>query len=87
MSKVSEVKASQGYTEELNTCGKCAFFKFEKVLPAWMAEANANPDRMRFADGAYTVEDHGVEKNLRCDIGKFKVKKMGTCLKFWPKPV
>ena len=33
----------------------------------------------------YTLERHGEEKNFRCGIGGFAVKKTATCVKHTPK--
>ena len=90
MSKQSEAQAAQGYVAkpEPSTCINCAHFKSERVLPSWMVRDNVAgkkpwpgfgeknpPDR-------YTVEVNGVEKNMRCGVGGFAVKKTATCNEF-----
>ncbi len=75
MSKQSEAKERQQYTPKLipGVCGNCEHMTCEKRLPDWMADENkARP-------GRYTVEQHGLIKDLRCGIGGFAVKKMGSC--------
>lgn len=66
MSKQSEAKRAQGYVAKAipQTCGNCAHFQFERV--------NVNADRPQY-------EEYWEDKNLRCGIGGFAVKKMGTC--------
>ena len=81
MSKQSEAKDRQGYVAKVipSTCSNCAHFHSELALPSWMAERNSI-----YASSTgyspYTVERHGIESNLRCNIGGFAVKKMGGCL-------
>jgi hypothetical protein len=68
MSKQSEAKARQGYVSKavLQVCRNCASFKFDS--------------------GFHNEDLHGKrfpkEFNLRCEIGGFAVKKMGTCDEF-----
>lgn len=78
MSKVSEAKKAQEYTpkHQPGVCGRCKYMTFEVQLPDWMEEKNkANP-------GRYTVAEYGIEKNRRCAVGGFTVKKMGSCNTF-----
>lgn len=35
----------------------------------------------------FTIEVHGVEKELRCSLGRFPVQKTACCPKFTPKEV
>lgn len=79
MSKQSEARAAQQYVASpvLPTCGNCANFCSDKKLPAWMER-----DKKSYDGTPYTVEAHGVETNLRCGIGGFAVKKMGSCTQF-----
>lgn len=72
MSKQSEAKASQNYIPKAHNCGDCANLKMDLVLPAWMREQNAK-EPGRWGD------DRACEKNIRCGIGGFVVKKMGSC--------
>lgn len=78
MSKQSEAKASQNYTPKAHNCGDCRNLKFDITLPAWMVQNNL--ELVSFGkEPRYTVEKNGVEKNIRCGIGGFAVKKMGIC--------
>jgi hypothetical protein len=74
MSKLDNIKAGQGYTTNVRNCANCASLKFDKLLPAWMLEVNQER-----GDDQYTAEKHGSEKNVRCGIGGFKIKKTATC--------
>lgn len=73
MSKQSEAKASQNYRPKAHNCGDCANLRSDMVLSQWMIDSNAR------GSGVYTAEKHGVEKNIRCGIGGFAVKKGGIC--------
>ena len=59
MSKQSEAKAGQGYSESGPTCANCAEYR---------SEITPHPD-------VVWVQ----EKNLRCAIGGFAIKKRGWC--------
>lgn len=72
MSKQSEAKEKQGYTPKAipQVCGNCAHFQSEMKHPTWMKPG---------------IHDHylqdpscAVESDLRCGIGSFAIKKMGT---------
>lgn len=76
MSTQSKAKELQGYTTAQHGCCTCAHFMSDLVLPAWMRETNANEEPRQ---ARYTVESHGVEKNLRCGPGGFPVKKTASC--------
>lgn len=83
MSKQSEAKEAQGYTTAVRNCGNCANLTSERALPAWMVRDNE--ERSRIGMPPYPVETFGVEKNLRCGIGGFTIKKTATCTKHTPK--
>ncbi|QEL64739.1 hypothetical protein OTERR_12630 [Oryzomicrobium terrae] len=71
MSKQSEAKKDQGYTAKLlNNCGNCRQFESETITPAW---AKGDPDYEK---------NYAREGNMRCGIGGFAVKKMGSCNEF-----
>ncbi len=80
MSKISDLKEKCGYQERplAQICANCKNYSSEKRLEKWMEEAN---ERGRHK---YTVEINGVEKNLRCSIHGFKIKKTATC-EIWEK--
>lgn len=80
LSKQAKAKEQQGYDSKpaARTCGKCKYFSAEKELPEWMVAANKG----RVV--RYTIEQHGREKNLRCAVGGFAVKKLATCSLFEP---
>lgn len=84
MSKQSKAKESQGYRPKPSprTCANCAAFRSDRLLPYWMAERNREVGTKHF-----TLEQHGVEKNMRCGIGGFAVKKTATCNHFTAKGV
>jgi hypothetical protein len=79
MSKQSEAKAAQGYMPNPMACANCMHLKFEMELPRWMQEENLQSPG-RYGDG------QALQKNLRCGLGGFAVKKMGTCNKWEAKP-
>ena len=72
MSKQSEAKIKQGYVPKAipQTCVNCASFRLDV---ATLPTGCGN--------GTYRKET-----NLRCCIGGFAVKKMGTCNEFSGKP-
>ena len=84
MSKQSEAKSAQGYTTEVRNCKSCAHLTSERVLPRWHQERNAENARTG-SPSHYPVEIFGEEKNIRCGIGGFAVKKTATCAKHTPK--
>lgn len=79
MSKVSEAKAACGYKDKalLPVCSNCLEFSTELVLPTWMQKRNAASAQQQFS-----VKIHGVEKNLRCKLHGFAVKRLGSCNNF-----
>ncbi|MPQ56380.1 hypothetical protein [Duganella sp. FT27W] len=89
MSKQSDAQAAQQYNPKPDpaTCGNCKHFASEKKLPAWMERDNAEGRKPLAWSGdikreRYTAEEDGVEKNLRCGLGGFAVKKMASCAEF-----
>lgn len=81
MSKQNEAKEAQGYTLFQSVCGNCKSYTSEMVLPAWMARRNAENVEIG-REPEYKLSNHGVEKNMRCGIGGFAVKKNATCSLF-----
>lgn len=85
MSKQSEAKASQGYIESALTCAVCKHLQFDMILPKWMVEYNAETAAIKEKGGNamyrsdYTLEKNALQKNIRCGIGGFKVKKTAAC--------
>ncbi|MFA5900463.1 MAG: hypothetical protein WC829_15295 [Hyphomicrobium sp.] len=78
MSKQSDTKKNQNYQPKGPTCATCNNLQSEMVLPTWMQEENDKPTRGN-CGAIWFVEKHGVEKNMRCSIGGFAVKKQGCC--------
>jgi len=78
MSKQSEAKAKQGYTEAVNNCGNCKHLQSDLVLTAWMSKKNADY-LSKYETPPFNIEKHGIEKNIRCGIGGFKAKKTAFC--------
>ena len=72
MSKQTEAKERQAYTPKAipQTCGNCAHFTADRV--------NRNAAYM----GQAGVTAYWEDTNMRCGIGGFAVKKMGTCNEF-----
>lgn len=68
MSKQSEAKANQGYVAKPvpKTCMNCQHYRSDLI------------DRPPTRNGVIYTD----EKNLRCGIGGFAVKKMATCNEF-----
>lgn len=58
-------KIAQGYRDKPNTCSNCRHFQKDVVQKEYKAW-----------DGLRTWEE---DKNLRCGLGGFKVKKTTTC--------
>lgn len=81
MSKQSDAKAAQNYnpTPSARTCSKCAHFTSVRELAPWMVVANGK-GRARL----YTPELHGVERQIKCGLGGFVVKKTAVCDQFMP---
>lgn len=79
MSKQSEAKEKQVYVAKVMpmTCGNCAHLKCDMELPKWMAHENAASHAL--GRPAKYGDNNKAQKNLRCGIGGFAVKKMGTC--------
>ena len=65
MSKQSDAKAIQNYTVKpfVKTCGNCKHFAFDRVL----------------SYRTFSGVNYFDEKNLRCSLGGFKVKKTALC--------
>lgn len=84
MSAQSIAKAAQGYEPKPvpNVCSRCEHFESDRLLPEWMIESNAKAKGSRLGAPQYTLAENGIEKNLRCTLGGFDVKKMGTCREF-----
>lgn len=82
MSAQSIAKAAQGYEPKpvSSTCGNCERFKSDRVLPAWRERQNQHVKSL--GRKALWGDQNTVEKNLRCTLGGFAVKKMGTCREF-----
>ncbi len=85
MSKQSEAKEKQGYVSkfEPDICGNCANLMFDMEFPEWIKEHNKNiiEGKRNYSfnkDGMYG-DEHKQQKNLRCGIGGFSVKKQGSC--------
>jgi hypothetical protein len=77
MSNQSDAKAAQGYEPKPvpQTCMNCGHFKLDLALPKWKIERNLQ------CPGRYGQE-YAREKNLRCGLGGFAVKKTATCNAF-----
>ena len=82
-SKQAKAKEAQGYTTAVSNCGNCVSLTSECALPAWIVRKNE--ERSRVGMRPYPVETFGVEKNLRCGIGGFAIKKTATCAKHMSK--
>lgn len=79
MSKVSEAHKAQEYNPKPvpQVCGTCKHMTSEMVLPSWMVSRN-NDAKERGVRIPYP-EHNARPGNFRCGIGKFAIKKMGTC--------
>ena len=73
---INEKKAACGYITKCipSTCSNCANYTSERVLTEWMESVNARRGRTD-----YTIEEYGIERNLRCIRHGFVVRKMGVC--------
>ena len=65
MSKQSDAKADQNYREKpvWRECRNCRHFSLDRV-----------PQKSEYTDSEWIDE-----KNLRCTLGNFAVKKLATC--------
>jgi hypothetical protein len=68
MSKQSAAKQAQGFSDKPRTCSNCSFRKFDSVIPQWMVDCNYQ-----------NKEAFAQDKNQRCSLGGFAVKKSNTC--------
>ena len=83
MTRIEQAKGEQGYVDKIDpdTCGNCQHFTSDKVAPAWMIKENEKYKK----DGKiplYNQEQLDInasERNMRCGIGGFVVKKAGCC--------
>lgn len=80
MSKQQQAKEAQGYQEKPRNCGNCAHRAYEVVLSEWMRHTNSIQRRE-----IYSADRHGSERNQRCGIGGFAIKKTASCAK-WSAP-
>lgn len=78
MSKQQDAKRAQNYMPKGPTCAGCNNMQSDKVLPAWMRQQNLD-DEENGRELSWNIGVHGIEKNLRCGIGGFAVKKQGCC--------
>lgn len=83
MSKQSDAKAAQRYQDKPvpQTCSNCTHFRSERVLSAWVAAEKSDGEK-HWHGREYSVELDGIEKNRRCDLGGFAIKKTATCAQF-----
>lgn len=72
MSKQSEAKERQGYNPKplARCCGTCVNILSDMDWPEWMKDGKHD---------SYLTENHKIEKNVRCGLGGFAVKKTATC--------
>ena len=83
MSKQSDAKKAQKYSPkpESRTCSNCRHLTYDMEFPAWVVEANERS--VKFGEmPLYSSEEQKVQKNIRCAIGDFAVKKLATCKEF-----
>lgn len=83
-SKQAEAKAAQGYTTEVRNCKNCAHRTCEVSLEQWM-EIDNRREISRGNKPYYSLESHGTERNQRCGIGGFAIRKTATCDRHEPK--
>jgi hypothetical protein len=77
MSKQSEAKAAQDYIPKAHNCADCASLKSDMVMPQWMIDSNIQYENNGY--GLHFSDSYRNEKNIRCGIGGFAVKKSGIC--------
>ena len=65
MSKQKDAKAKQNYRTEPNACGNCQYYQSQYVEKRYDA-----------FDGLHVWDE---EKNKKCTLGGFVVKKMAIC--------
>ncbi len=78
--KMQLAKDAQGYTTAPKSCGNCANRTCKRVLPEWMVQANE-----RRGQKTYLLASHGVERDQRCGLGGFAIKKTATCAQWLAK--
>lgn len=76
---VKKAKEHCGYQPKpiLPTCGNCAAFASDMVVPQWFAEQHPSG----IAHGT-PISEYAQEKNLLCTDHGFATRKMATC-KLW----
>lgn len=83
MSKTQEAKAFHCYVDKVEpaTCGNCNHFQSDKAPPAWMVKKNSEAKAKGCKDPYpdEVLDANSTERNLRCGMGGFAVKKMGGC--------
>lgn len=57
------------------TCGNCAAFAFDKIIPDWLLADG----RTSYCGRPISVEEFGVTKNQRCTAFAFATKRSATC--------
>lgn len=85
MSTQSDAKLEQGYSDKPHNCGNCSRLKFEMALPRWMRDANS--DACENGRAPRYGKSYEEQKNLRCGIGGFAVKKTARCALWGEKSV
>lgn len=83
MSKQSEAREEQGYKHKGPRCGTCRHFTSDSIPIPWMVKMNdefVNAGRPVPYD--LTLPANQNERNLRCMIGGFAVKKNGHCKRY-----
>lgn len=81
LSKVAQVKLQVGYQEKTTPrqCGTCEHFKSTFEYPSWVMQ---DYQKVNFDNQGYAKN----EKNMKCGLMDFTVKKMGLCDHYEPKP-
>lgn len=85
MSSQSVAKKEQGYGEQGPVCGNCQHYRSEMQLPAWMKRRNEEAAAAGKVPEFRAPGNSTEEKNKRCNLGGFAVKKTAWCMR-WSSP-
>jgi len=72
-----QLKAAVNYRTAHNMCGGCKHYTSEMLAPAWMKNAGYSEIYMQKVAN---------EKNMRCTLHNFAVKKTAVCNSWEAKP-
>ena len=75
--KFDQLKDAVNYRTTHNMCGSCKHYASEMLAPAWMKNAGYSESYLQKV---------AQEKDMRCTLHNFAVKKTAVCDSFEAKP-